>query len=257
MARGSRTAARARRLSAVTVVVPGAAPNVERVPAGRRALDRDELRAGRDLARQARREPRRDLVVAASHVVLLVRLAEDAELALAPRSRAGRGGSASSGRTTPRRTRCCRRHPAAGPGASRSRRERLLDPVGDRMLVELVAPLREAVEQRRIAGGRDVLVDRLPDLLEVVGDLGVACTARRRSSQRARCRWPRPAAGCRARGRAPGRGCGSRCGPGRSARRRARRSGRRRTRRGSSSSGRRRGRTPRAPGATYPACLRR
>ena len=58
-----------------------------RCPAGRSAcsvavavqLDGDELGAERDLPGERVREPRRDLVVAAAHVVLLVRLAEDAE----------------------------------------------------------------------------------------------------------------------------------------------------------------------------------
>src|SRR6185503_6319352 len=42
------------------------------LPAPRRGLaDRDELGAGRDLTRERLREERRDLVVAAAHVVLL------------------------------------------------------------------------------------------------------------------------------------------------------------------------------------------
>jgi hypothetical protein len=61
----------------------------------------------------------------------------------------------------------------AAQARARAAGDRCVDPLRDRQVVEFVAPLREAVEERRVAGGRDVLVDRLPGLLDVAGDLGV------------------------------------------------------------------------------------
>jgi hypothetical protein len=76
---------------------PGRVPLPEGQRVGRVVvqLDRDELSAERDLPGQRVREPGRNLVVAAAHVVLLFRLAEDPD----------------------------QRHGLAGRGADRARRE--------------------------------------------------------------------------------------------------------------------------------------
>ncbi len=152
---------------------PAAGVEAERVGAARGPPDGGELGPGRDLAAQFLRKPGRDLVVPAANVVLLVRLAEDTKLPLAheaeqveevQRALLGRVGSVLDRVGDVEQPAEARPHPI---------RDRLLDPVDDREPVELASALRGAVEERGIAGGRDVLVDLLPHLLEVVGDLGL------------------------------------------------------------------------------------
>ena len=144
----------------------------ERVRAGSGSLHGDELGAGRDLSLEGRAEARRNLIVPAAHVVLLVRLPEHAELARADvteevdeveRALLARLRAVLDVVRDVQQLTQPRRDPA---------RYELLDPVDDREAVELVSALRVAVEERRVAGGGEVRVERLPDLFQVVRHRG-------------------------------------------------------------------------------------
>ena len=157
----------------------------------------------RDLAPQRRGHRLRDLVVAAADVVLLVGLAEQAQLALADVAeqveQVERALLVALGAELDV-VRDVEQLPEARLDAAR---HALLDPLRDRHRVEHAAarggdPVgrRERGGRRRPCGasGRRRCSPRPPPR---------TCTARRRSSRAARCRWPRPGAGCRSRTRAP------------------------------------------------------
>ena len=160
-------------LSAVTLFVPDACANESVYVPERVALHRDELGARRDLACEAGGESIGDLVVAADDVVLLVRGAEDAELALTrvaeqveqvERALLGRFGAVLDVVRDVEQLPDPRFHPVL---------EGLLDPVDDRHVVELAASLGRDLERGRVARGGDVAVDLLPRVLDVVGHLRV------------------------------------------------------------------------------------
>ena len=144
----------------------------ERVGAGRGSLHGDELGAGRDLSVEGRAEARRNLVVPAAHVVLLVRLPEHAELARADVAEE----VDEIERALHARLRAVLDVVRDVQELAQPRRDstghRLLDPVDDREVVELAAALCVAVEERRVARGGEVRVELLPDLLQVVRHLG-------------------------------------------------------------------------------------
>ena len=145
----------------------GPAAERQRVAAGCRPPDRDELLPGLDLPREAGRQAVDDLIVAAPHVELLVRLPEDPELpgadvaeevehvegALLARLRAVLDVVGDVEELTEIRP--------------ETARHVQLDPVGDREPIEHPAARGRGGVRRRVAGGRDVLVELLPDRLEI------------------------------------------------------------------------------------------
>jgi hypothetical protein len=133
--------------------------------------DADQLRAHRDLALERCGHRLRDLVVAAAHVELLVRGAEQPQLALA--------GVAEQVEEVERAllvalgaeldvVRDVEQLPEARRGAAG---HALLDPLGDRHRVEHPPALGRGRVGRRVRGGRDVLVELLVDAVEVLGGL--------------------------------------------------------------------------------------
>jgi hypothetical protein len=115
-------------------------------------LDRDQLGAQRDLRAERLRQQRRDLVVAAAHVVLLVGLPEDPQVAGAREAEqvehvqralvAGLGAVLDVVGDVEQLPEV-RRDPAGHVG---------VDPVGDRHRIELAPALGREVVERRVAG---------------------------------------------------------------------------------------------------------
>ena len=151
-------------------------------------LDRDELPAERDLAREAGGEAVGDQVVAAADVETLVRLAEERELGLLDEAdqveEVERALNIRLGAVLD----VVRDVEQLGELRVAAAGDRLVEVLRDRHVVELEPALREAVVERRVAGGLRVVA---PDLRRALDSRSPArgCSAGRRTTSSS----PRPA----------------------------------------------------------------